>query len=179
MDEKEKFEKRVENHWSFLCWYGGKPMTQDESDKEWMDMEDEANEKHVNRYKILLERINAGKYARLDEEKMKKIEEGAGKESDILIEDLKKHFYFKFFKDGDKFETLMTLLKQENDSKFFAMIASEIYNSKYFIRSDFKTFAKWYREFCRLVKCKCVEDYKPSKLKPDLNQAATFGFLHI
>lgn len=60
---EKKIEKRVENHWSFLCWYGGKPMTQDESDKEWMDMMKEAESSFVPVQQIYLKRIENRQYA--------------------------------------------------------------------------------------------------------------------
>ena len=97
----------------------------------------------------------------------------------IDIEQLKTHFKAPFKKEGGGFEILLTMLMQGNNPKFFAMIASEIYNSKYFFKGDFPTFAKWYKEFCKLVQCKCVLSYKQNKLKPNRNQSAAFGFLHI
>ena len=97
----------------------------------------------------------------------------------IDIEQLKTHFKAPFKKEGGGFETLLTMLRQENNPKFFAMIASEIYNSKYFFKGDFPTFAMWYKEFCKLVQCECVLSYKQSKLKPSPSQSAAFGFLHI
>ena len=97
----------------------------------------------------------------------------------IDIEQLKTHFKAPFKKEGGGFETLLTMLMQGNNPKFFAMIASEIYNSKYFFKGDFPTFAMWYKEFCKLVQCECVLSHKQSKLKPSPSQSAAFGFLHI
>lgn len=88
------------------------------------------------------------------------------------------HFKLTFKKNGG-FDTLVSILKAGGDGRKMALIANQIYKSKYFIKADFGPFAAWYRFYCDVVGCKYHPSYKPSKLKPTKEEAASLAFLHL
>ncbi len=92
-------------------------------------------------------------------------------------ERLKSHFNFKFKGQDGGFPHLMEMLGTAKDSKRYAQIAFQIYNSPYFVKGDFRNFASWYQAFCDIVGCEYVKSYKPSKLKLSSKEAACFYFL--
>ena len=74
-----------------------------------------------------------------------------------------------FKRDFDKktyLPVLKMFLEQPLSDKDLARIALLIYESKYFLSNDYKTFSKWYIDFCTLVGCLYHESYAPSALKP-------------
>ena len=98
-------------------------------------------------------------------------------EKQIDKERLKTHFKYPFNREGGGINTLINMLKGYHDRKDIAMIAHEIYQSKYFMKGDYKSFSSWYKTFCDIVGTKCCESYKPSKLKLNKEQEASFYFL--
>ncbi len=97
-----------------------------------------------------------------------------------IREKLKNYFTYRFLKDENAgFETLMGILNGKHSQKYFAIVAYQIYISKYFLNSGFNTFSKWYYTFCDIVGCEYVKSYKPSKLKPDSKHEAAFLFLQL
>jgi hypothetical protein len=97
---------------------------------------------------------------------------------EFIAERLKKHFKYIFTKDGGGFETLMNLLQCNQSDYKRAIIACQIYNSKYFIKGDFKTFSSWYKTFCDIMGCKFHKDYKPSNLMPQTEEEKmSYNFL--
>ena len=62
--------------------------------------------------------------------------------------------------------TMKMFLEQPNTDKDLARVALLIYESKWFLSNDYRTFAKWYRDFCSIVGCTYHKDYAPSALKP-------------
>ena len=62
--------------------------------------------------------------------------------------------------------TMKMFLEQPNTDKDLARVALLIYESKWFLSNDYRTFSKWYRDFCKIVGCKYHKDYAPSALKP-------------
>lgn len=98
-------------------------------------------------------------------------------ETQIDTKRLKTHFKYPFNIEGGGINTLVNMLKGHHDRKDIAMIAHEIYQSRYFMKGDYKSFSLWYKTFCDIVGTKCCESYKPSKLKPSKEQEASFCFL--
>lgn len=101
------------------------------------------------------------------------------KQTRIDMDRLKKHFTYVFRKEGGGFDTLIDVLNTLRSGKQFAVIACQIYTSKYFTKGDYQTFKAWYSDFCEIVGCKYCDSYKPSKLKPNKEQEHAFLFLNI
>ncbi len=75
-------------------------------------------------------------------------------------------------------EYLLPDLKMDRNTKDFARIALMIYNSNILLPPKRpNTFDSWYRTFCKLVGCKYIASYKPSKLKIDENFKRKFSYL--
>ena len=107
----------------------------------------------------------------------KPTQEATVRENQIDISRLKNYFKASFTRDGGGFDILNNLLKGEHDNKWYAILAHQIFTSKYLIK-DTTVFAKWYRTFCEIVGCDYIKSYKPSKLKPANDELSSFIFLH-
>lgn len=89
------------------------------------------------------------------------------KKRTINEEQLENYFTFKFKSGEDSsFNTLVKILEDEyGDDKTYAYLAYRIFESKYFIKGNHKTFSSWYKTFCEIIGCDYNCNYKPSKLK--------------
>lgn len=83
----------------------------------------------------------------------------------VDIDKIGKHFKREFDKKT-YLPSLKMLLEQPESDKNLARMALLIYESKYFLSSDYNTFSKWYKDFCKIVGCKYHKDYAPSALNP-------------
>lgn len=83
----------------------------------------------------------------------------------VEIDRIMSHFKMTFDKKTYT-PTLKMFLEQPDSDKNLARVALLIYNSPSFIRTDYKTFSKWYKDFCHLVGCKFHSSYEPNKLQP-------------
>ena len=100
------------------------------------------------------------------------------KEERIIDEEwLKSHFKIQFKREDGGFDTLVNMLKANHSPKYFAKIALQIYESRYFIKTDFATFSSWYKSFCEKIGCHYCSNYKPSKLKLTKEESSSFYFL--
>lgn len=86
-------------------------------------------------------------------------------ERKVNIDEIGKHFKIGFDKKT-YLPILKTLLETSQSDKDLAKVALLIYDSKYFLSNDYRTFSKWYRNYCKYVGCEFHSSYEPSKLRP-------------
>lgn len=86
------------------------------------------------------------------------------------------HFKLRFDKKA-YLPTMKTLLEQPDSDKNLACVALLIYKSQWFIKTDYGTFAKWYKEFCSIVGCTYHKSYAPSALQISENLIKKYFFL--
>ena len=75
------------------------------------------------------------------------------------------HFKYNFDK-RTHLPTIKLLLEQHNSDKDLARVALLIYESIWFLRSDYANYSSWYRDFCNIVGCTYHKSYAPCALKP-------------
>lgn len=83
----------------------------------------------------------------------------------VDIDKIGEHFKLGFDKNTH-LPILKTLLETSQSDKDLAKVALLIYDSKYFLSNDYRTFSKWYRDYCKHVGCEFHSSYEPSKLRP-------------
>ena len=193
MKKEDKTQER-KNTWAFISFAGGKEATSDEFLIKGIDVCIQYGTKEKK--KQLLEWINAMIGQGTYDPPSDKVKEAIERlRADIIAQNLsdkrdeacsdrqidfkRLHNCFNRHFNVRNREALDNWVKNKHDSKEFAKLASEIYNCKYFIKSEYKTFIGWYRNFCDIVKCECIESYHQSKLKPTLDQTASFYFLDV
>lgn len=98
---------------------------------------------------------------------MKKEEKKEVKVRILKSGELEKHFKLGFDKKA-YIPTLETKLASDQSDKELARVALVIYESQHFIKKDYKTFSKWYRDFCYIVDCEYHKSYVQSALKKKL-----------
>ena len=86
-------------------------------------------------------------------------------ERKVNIDEIGKHIKIGFDKKT-YLPILKTLLETSQSDKDLAKVALLIYDSKYFLSNDYRTFSKWYRDYCKHVGCEFHSSYEPSKLRP-------------
>jgi len=193
MKKEDKTQER-KNTWTFISFAGGKEASSDEVVIKEIDKCIQFGTKEKK--KQLLEFLNAmfgrGTYDS-PSDKVKEAIERLTQDikaqnlsdkrdeacSDRQIDFKRLHNYFNRHFNVRNCEALDDWVKNEHISKDFAVLASEIYNCKYFISSNKHGFNKWYRNFCDIVKCKYIKSYHQSKLKPSTDQIASFYFLDV
>lgn len=99
-----------------------------------------------------------------DDDRKRKVKQQSSRQVDE--EQLKKHFT-REFNNKDFYSTFFILLEESQSDKQLARVAFLIYDSKYFIKSDYPVFSKWYADFCKIVGCEYHPDYAPSALKDE------------
>ena len=95
----------------------------------------------------------------------------------VDIDKIGNHFKYSFDRKTH-LPTMKILLEEPNSDKDLARIALLIYESKCFLNNDYRTFSKWYKDFCEIVGCTYHKSYAPSALNPipeNLNK--NFSFL--
>ena len=110
---------------------------------------------------FLQDRRNTYQTPEIKSKREKKVEPVRVVEIDKIIS----HFKLTFDKKTHS-STLKMFLEQPDSDKNLARVALLIYESQWFISTDYKTFSKWYKDFCRIVGCTFHSSYEPNKLKP-------------
>ena len=192
--KKEVNKQERKNAWGFISFSGGKEATSDEVLIKEIDecIQFGTNEKK----KQLLDLVNAMFGRGTYDPPSDKVKEAIERlKADIIAQNLsdkrdeacsdrqidfeRLHNYFNRHFNVRNREALDNWVKDEHIPKEFAVLASEIYNCKYFISSNKHGFKQWYMNFCDIVKCKYIKSYHQSKLKPTLDQTASFYFLDV
>ncbi|MBO4662553.1 MAG: hypothetical protein J5630_07625 [Bacteroidaceae bacterium] len=83
----------------------------------------------------------------------------------VDINRIGQHFIYSFDK-RTYLPTFKLLLELPKSDKNLARVALLIYESRWFLKNDYKTFISWYKDFCNIVGCSFHKSYTPSALKP-------------
>lgn len=115
-----------------------------------------------------------------------KNDEAKGKKKEIFhidnidVEELSGYFKAQFKGIGghfDYFSRLVGDMKQLTTQKEMGMLAVMIRRCPYHIKKH-KTFAGWFRAFCKIVNQPCPRDMHPNKYDPSELMRVNFSYLH-
>lgn len=94
---------------------------------------------------------------------------------------LRNHFkpIFQNKNTGDHIPDLINIINTTKTDIGIGQIALQIYESKFFLKDNFKTFNSWYREFCTCIGTNANPNYGKSKFMiTEEEKKSTFYFLH-
>ena len=80
----------------------------------------------------------------------------------------------------DKIPYLIDMINKTEDDIAIGRLALQIYKSKFFLKTGFRAFTPWYREFCRIIGREHNKGYTKNRFETeDKGFLASVSFLHI